>query len=383
MSLNIAAVIPAAGLSSRMGRFKPLLPLPGGTVLSRCVRLFRESGVERVVVVTGKRAEAVAACVMEAGGIAVHNPAFEQGMYASVLTGVRALPPETDGFFMLPADIPLVRPQTVRRLLEIFARETPSVLYPRFLGERGHPPLIAAKAIPAILDHHAVHGGKGGLRAVLGGLESAALDVDVADLGTVHDLDHPEDYEFALAVADAGYPLADECCALWAMQGTSDHIIGHCRAVARVAAALCERLNARFSERPGAVRLDPGLALGAALTHDIGKGTKRHEAAGAELLRDHGFSRAADIVADHFDLSLADDAPITEREAVFLADKLVRCDRAVPLEGRYLEKAEMYRHEEGAEEAILGRLARARLLMARFDREMGEPAERVAAEALA
>ena len=376
---SIAAVIPAAGLSSRMGRFKPLLPLSGGTVLSRCVALFRACGVERIVAVTGKRADEVGACAMEAGAVAVHNPFFEQGMYSSVQAGVRALGPDIEAFFMLPADIPLVRPETVRHLLEEFERSRPSVLYPRFGGERGHPPLIDAQAVPAIL----AHDGSGGLRRILEGFEDGARDLDVADFGTVHDLDHPEDYELALAVAGVGYPLEQECAELFRLQGVSDHIRDHCRAVAAVAVALCERLNGRLGERPGAVRLDLGLALGAALTHDVGKGTKRHEAAGAELLREHGFPAAADIVAAHFDLTLAGDAPITEKEAVFLADKLVRCHGPVPLDERYLEKVAMYRHEEGAEEAILGRLGRARAVMARFDREMDDSAERVAREALA
>jgi putative nucleotidyltransferase with HDIG domain len=377
--MNIAAVIPAAGLSSRMCRFKPLLPLDGGTVLSNCVKLFTACGVERVVVVTGRRADEVADCAMESGAMAVHNPAFEQGMYTSVLTGVRALPSGTDGFFMLPADIPLVRPETVKRLMTEFQASGPSVLYPRFNGERGHPPLIDGRAVPAILAHN----GQGGLRAVLDGFEAEARDVDVADFGTTHDLDHPEDYELALAVAGIAYPLEDECAALFRLQGVSDHILGHCRAVAAVAMALCARLNARMAQRPGAVRLDPGLVLGAALTHDIGKGTKRHEAAGAELLREHGFSDAADIVAAHFDLTLGDDEPISEREVVFLADKLVRCHGPVPLRGRYLEKVEMYKHEEGAQEAILGRMGRAEAVMARFDREMGDASERIAQEALA
>ena len=375
---TFSAVIPAAGLSSRMGRFKPLLPLDGGTVLSRCIRLFRECGVERIVVVTGKRADDVAACAMDAGAMAVHNPAFEEGMYSSVLAGVRALRSAGEPFFMLPADIPLVRPTTVRRLMIEYERTRPSVLYPRFGGERGHPPIISGELIPAIL----AHTGEGGLRAVLDRFEESARDLDVVDFGTVHDLDHPEDYDLALAVAGVGYPLEDECRELVRQQGVSDHIAGHCRAVASVGMALCERLNERLADRPGAVRLDPGLVLGAALTHDIGKGTKRHEAAGAELLREHGFPAAADIVAAHFDLTLADDAPISEKEVVFLADKLVRCHGPVPLEGRYLEKVEMYRNEEGAEEAILGRLGRARAVMARFDREMADSAERIAREAL-
>lgn len=379
MTATYSAVILAAGLCSRMGRFKPLLPLDGGTVLSRCVALFRTCGVERIVVVTGKRADDVAACAMEAGAMAVYNPAFEQGMYSSVLTGVRVVGSDADGFFMLPVDLPLVRPETVRGLMDEFRRTRPTVLYPRFGGERGHPPLIGVEAVPAILDHD----GDGGLRAVLSGFEADARDLDVADFGTVHDLDHPEDYELALAVAGIGYPLEDECAELFRMHGVSDHIFGHCRAVAAVAVALCGRLNDRLADRPGAVRLDPGLVLGAALTHDIGKGTKRHEAAGAELLREHGFPAAADIVAVHFDLTLADDAPITEKEVVFLADKLVRCHGPVPLEGRYLEKVAMYRHEEGAEEAILGRLGRAKAVMARFDREMHGSSEHIAREALA
>ncbi|MEZ7196216.1 DVU_1551 family NTP transferase [Pseudodesulfovibrio karagichevae] len=379
MTARFSAIIPAAGLSSRMGRFKPLLPLDGGTVLSRCVRLFRQCGVERIVVVTGKRADEVAACAMEAGAMAVHNPAFEQGMYSSVLTGVRALGADPESFFMLPADIPLVRPETVRRLMDEFVRTRPSVLYPRFGGERGHPPCINAEVVPAILEHD----GTGGLRAVLDGFEQDARNLDVADFGTVHDLDHPEDYELALAVAGIGYPLEDECAELFRLHGILDHILGHCRAVAAVAVALCERLNDRLGDRPGAVHLNPGLVLGAALTHDIGKGTKRHEAAGAELLREYGFPDAADIVAAHFDVALADDAPITEKEVVFLADKLVRCHGPVPLKGRYLEKVEMYRHEEGAEEAILGRMGRAEAVMARFDREMNGSSERIAREALA
>ncbi|EGB13367.1 metal dependent phosphohydrolase [Pseudodesulfovibrio mercurii] len=379
---GLTAIIPAAGLSSRVGRFKPLLPLDGGTVLSRCVRLFRTCGVERVVVVTGKRADEVAACAMEAGAEAVHNAAFEQGMYSSVLTGVRALEPDVDAFFMLPADIPLVRPETVTRLMDAYSRTRSTVLYPRFAGKRGHPPIIAAEVVPDIL----AHDGSGGLRTVLSRFEAGARDLDVADFGISYDLDHLEDYEMALAVAGIGYPLADECRELFRLQGVSDHIRNHCRAVAAVASALCERLNGRLDERRAAgtrvVRLDPGLVLGAALTHDIGKGTKRHEAAGAELLRAHGFPAAADVVGAHFDVALADDAPITEKEVVFLADKLVRCHGPVPLADRYMEKVAMYRHEEGAEEAILGRLGRARAVMDRFDREMADSSERIAGQAL-
>ena len=372
---ELAAIIPAAGLSSRMGRFKPLLPLGGGTVLSRCIALFLENHIDRVIVVTGKNKDDVSSEAIKAGAATIHNDHFEQGMFSSVLSGVGALPPNVSAFFLLPADMPLVRPETITRLAAEVRRVAPALLYPRFLGERGHPPAIGRQ----LMDDIRGHDGAGGLRTVLQRHEADALDLDVADSGTLLDLDHLEDYEQALALFGTAYPNERECRQLWAMRDLPEHIAAHCRAVASVAEALCARLNARN----GVPQLDPALVKGAALTHDIGKGTKRHEVVGADLLRTHGFNAAADIVAEHFDLTLSPDQPISEKEVVFLADKLVRCHSPVALDARYLEKLAAHRHEPGAEQAILGRLDRARTLLARFDREMGASAETLAREALA
>ena len=358
-----------------MGEYKPLLSLGGGTVVSASIDLFRAQGVERVFVVARKQTGELAQAVRAAGAEPVQNPNFEQGMYSSVLAGVRALPDDVDAFFMLPVDIPLVLPRTVVRLMKTFEETRPTILYPRFLGKRGHPPLIGREVIPAIL----AHDGRGGLRTVLNQFEDRAADLDVADFGVGFDLDHPADYERAKPVYGRQFPLPMECEQLWAMHGVHEHIVAHCRAVAHVAVALAQALNATHP----AYSLHVGLVLGAALTHDIGKGTKRHEAVGGEILDGHGFPAAAEIVRAHFDTALPPDEPITEREIVFLADKLVRCSSPVPLRDRYLEKVEMYANEPGAKEAILGRMNRADGLRARFDREAGVAAEQLAVEALA
>lgn len=372
---QLAAVIPAAGLSSRLGRFKPFLPLGDRLVLEHAVGLFRSVGIDQVIVVTGKRGDEVGETASRAGAESVHNSDFEQGMYSSVLVGVKALPADVDGFFMLPADIPLVRRETVLHLINAFRKERASVLYPRFRGERGHPPLIGRELLSDILDHD----GAGGLRTVLERHDSNAHDLDVPDSGILHDLDRPEDYDLALAAFGREYPDREECAQLWEMAKGHSHVMEHCKAVARVAVALCEALNRRNCSKS----LDVDLVRGAALTHDIGKGTKRHEEVGAELLHEYGFHAAAEIVRAHFDLALSFDAPVTEKEVVFLADKLVRCDRPVALEGRYLEKMKMYADEPGAVPAIQGRLERARDMLARFDLEMGVSAEELAREALA
>ena len=222
------------------GAFKPLLPLGDGSVLSRCVRGFRQAGLERIIVVTGRRGDEVAAAARAAGAEPVHNPDYEQGMFTSILAGVRALKGE-DAFSLLPVDMPLVRAVTIGRLRDAYLKDTPQILYPRFQGERGHPPVINSILIPDIL----AHDGAGGLRTVLARFEAGARDLDVADFGVVHDIDRPGDYELARTLADRGYPNQAECDQLWALHGVSDPLAGHCRAVAEVAVALCDRLPGR------------------------------------------------------------------------------------------------------------------------------------------
>jgi putative nucleotidyltransferase with HDIG domain len=372
--IGVAAIVPAAGLSSRMGQVKSLLPLRDGTVLSCSIESFRGS-VDRIIVVTGKYREKISEEARRCGAEVVHNERYEEDMFLSIRTGVRALRQDTSAFFILPADIPLVRPETVSQLLDEYAKTEPSVLLPRFLGESGHPPLISRELIPEILSHD----GTGGLRSVLDRYGAKSRWLDVADIGTVHDLDLPEDYARALWLVDKVGPIESECRQLWDMYNVSDHIVGHCRAVATVAEALCSRIN-ELNEKAA---LNPVLVKGAALTHDIGKGTRQHEKVGAEMLRKAGFHAAAEIVEDHFDLPPGPVEAITEKEIVFLADKLVRCHGPVRLEERYLEKLEMYRHEEGAEQAILGRLGRARELYQLCERAMTVSPEAVAREALA
>ncbi|MDD3312769.1 DVU_1551 family NTP transferase [Pseudodesulfovibrio sp.] len=370
-----AAVVLAAGLSSRMARFKPLLPLGERTVLSHCLRCLNANRVEPVIVVTGKRGGEVDAAARLAGAEPVRNAEYEQGMFSSVRTGVAALPEEAEAFFVLPVDIPLVRAETVARLVESYGRARPAVLYPRFRGERGHPPLLDRSLIPDIL----AHDGEGGLRRVLERREADAMDLDVADFGTVHDLDTPEDYELARALVDLDYPLEPECEQLYEMFAVPSEVVAHCRAVARVAGALCDRLNLR----PGAHPLNPAKIRGAALTHDIGKGGRHHEKVGAQRLKESGFPFAAEVALEHFDMALPPDRPVNEKAVVFLADKLVKGESFIPLADRYREKLRLFGHEPEARRAIAGRLERAEAMLARFGLELGAPAEDVAREALA
>jgi hypothetical protein len=79
----------------------------------------------------------------------------------------------------------------------------------------------------------------------------------------------------------------------------------------------------------------------------------------------------ARIVEEHRDCALADDAPVTERELVYLADKYVHGDRLVSLQERFGRKLELFSGDAGTCEAIRGRCARAEAMEQRLCRETG------------
>jgi len=111
----IGALILSAGRSTRQRGFKPLLPIGHRTVLEHCLHLFSrlETGPCQTVVVLGHRAEDLRPVVSGLGAIPVHNPDFDLGMFSSVQVGSAALSPSVQAFFVLPVDIPLVRPLTI------------------------------------------------------------------------------------------------------------------------------------------------------------------------------------------------------------------------------------------------------------------------------
>jgi CTP:molybdopterin cytidylyltransferase MocA len=190
MSADIAAIILAAGLSSRMGDFKPLLPLGRATVLERVVNLFKQAGVSDIRVVVGHRAEELWP-LLEGWGIrGVANPAYGEGMFTSVRAGVASLEPGVAAFFMHPVDIPLVSPATVQALCQVRGQAGEQILYPTFQGRRGHPPLISISLAAAITSWP----GEGGLKALLRRYEGQAREIAVPDEFILRDMDHPGEY---------------------------------------------------------------------------------------------------------------------------------------------------------------------------------------------
>ena len=187
---RFGAVIPAAGLSSRMGAFKPLLPYGNSTVIGSAIGSVLPY-VDTAAVITGCRADELSEALSRGFGnrlTIVNNLDYAStDMLTSVRIGLRALG-ECDAFFLLPADIPAVTAKVYEALISAFDGEA-DVIYPVYDGRRGHPPLIHSRLIPDILAYE----GDGGLRAILSGRD--IKDIGVNDRGILRDLDTPQDYQ--------------------------------------------------------------------------------------------------------------------------------------------------------------------------------------------
>lgn len=366
-----AGLILAAGLSSRLApEFKPLADLGGASLLARCAGTFRAAGVTDLLCVCGHRSKDVRAEALRLDLPCVDNPDYAQGMFTSARAGLAAIPREIEAVFLLPVDIPLVRPAVARALLERFAEAPAAVLHPVFEGLRGHPPLVAAWHLPRIL----AWSGPNGLRGALEDLERRfhVDEVAVAD-GNIHfDVDTPADLiEARRRLARRDIPTPGEALALLRLHGVGERGLAHARGVAQAALAMARALDVK------GLRLDAELVESAALLHDIAKGQKFHEQAGGALLAALGYEAAARIVAAHRDIAPADAPEITERELVYLADKLVRGGQRVGVEARFGQKLDVYAHDPEACAAIRRRLANALDMRRRVETAAGVSLERM------
>lgn len=186
------AVITAAGMSSRMGDFKPLLNIGSISIAHRVVATLKQAGAELVVVVTGYRAEELERHLARDGVIFLRNPGYASTqMFDSAVIGLDYLKSKCDRILFTPVDIPLFTSETVAGLL---AAEG-DVVIPRCSGRTGHPILISSACAARLVRD----GGEGGLQGALSRCGMEIKYAEVADRGILHDADTPKDYKALLA----------------------------------------------------------------------------------------------------------------------------------------------------------------------------------------
>jgi len=199
---RVAAVVLAAGKSTRMGGPNKLLADIGGKPL---VRIAAEAAVasraKPVIVVTGHQAIQVAEALHGLDVRVVHNPDYADGLGASLRTGIAAVPAEADGAIVCLADMPQVDAALIDRLVGAFAPARGALaVVPTVNGQRGNPVVWARRFFPELMSIS----GDIGARELIARYGEAVLEVAMDGSATAIDVDTPEALAAARGDSDRG-----------------------------------------------------------------------------------------------------------------------------------------------------------------------------------
>ena len=187
---NVAAVILAAGRSTRMGGPNKLLAELNGKKLVRIVaEQALASKASPVIVVTGHQSADVAAALKGLDVTLVNNPQFADGLATSVKAGIAAVPASADGAIVCLGDMPLIDAKLIDRLVEAFAPDRGSlIVVPVAGGRRGNPVLWSRRFFPELMTLD----GDIGARHLIAQHAEAVAEVEVDGKSAFLDIDTPE-----------------------------------------------------------------------------------------------------------------------------------------------------------------------------------------------
>jgi len=184
---SIAAVVLAAGRSTRMGATNKLVADIGGTpMVRRVVEAALASRAAPILVVTGHMQAAVSSALAGLDVTFVANADYATGLASSLKAGIGALPPSCDGALILLGDMPQIAPEHMDALVAAFAPDM--IVVPVHEGRQGNPVLWPAKYFPELLQLD----GDAGARRLIGIHAAHVREVDLGTDAIFADIDTPE-----------------------------------------------------------------------------------------------------------------------------------------------------------------------------------------------
>jgi molybdenum cofactor cytidylyltransferase len=188
----ISAIVLAAGLSTRMGRLKQLLPYGEHTVVEQVISVLLASPVGEVVVVTGHQRVAVEAALAKWPVRTVFNPDYAEGeMLSSARAGLRAVSAESQAVLLAVGDMPAIEGNVVAQLIQTYRMAGNDYVYiPSYQMRAGHPVLVPRPYWGAILSLR----DEDNLRSVLRAKSTRVQWVIVDTPSVLRDIDTPADY---------------------------------------------------------------------------------------------------------------------------------------------------------------------------------------------
>ncbi len=199
---SISGILLAAGLSTRMGQPKQLLPFAKSTIVETVVDNMLDSKLGEVIVVVGHCADQVQNILGERPVKIVFNPDYREGMLTSAQVGIRSLNFENvrnksnrDAFSLLLVDQPFITSELIDKVIDAYAQTAKDIVLPSYNYKRGHPVIFHHRYADEIL---ALGAESGGVRSLF---KSHSEDINYVNVDTddvLRDIDYQEDYERAL-----------------------------------------------------------------------------------------------------------------------------------------------------------------------------------------
>ena len=186
---RIAALLLAAGRSSRMGSNKLLEPIDGRPMVALTAQRLLSSRARPIIAVLGNQADAVDAALGKLPVERVRNPAFAEGLSTSLKCGLAALPPDSDGVIVCLGDMPLITGRDLDRLIAAFnPLEGRAIIVPTRRGKRGNPVLWARRFFADMAEL----AGDVGAKHLIGEHGELVCEVEMDSDGVLVDVDTPD-----------------------------------------------------------------------------------------------------------------------------------------------------------------------------------------------
>ncbi len=186
---KIAAIILAAGTSSRMGSNKLLADLEGKPLIRHAVEAAVASQADPVIVVTGRDADQVKAALHDLDVQFTDNQDYSKGLSTSLRAGISAVPAPNDGTLVMLGDMPGISPELIDHMIAGFdPPEDRAIVVATRRGKQGNPILWARRFFPEIM---AIQGDVGA-RNLIGAYDEMVCEIEAADDAPLTDIDTPE-----------------------------------------------------------------------------------------------------------------------------------------------------------------------------------------------
>lgn len=343
--MKISGLIVAAGLSSRMNDFKPLMEIEKKPLIINTINSLRQCGIEDINIVVGYRGKDIENCVKNQNINIIYNNNYKSDfMYDSFKLGLNKIKNNCDAITFLPGDVGFVSKYTIDLLIKEINRKKSKIIYPVYKNTIGHPPIISSKCFEYLLNYNGKNGLKGGIDYFV----RESKKIDTPDKFILCDMDYKEDFYKVKNDFENRQTLSlEDCIYLLFYFNVPKPIINHGIKVKEI----CEDLSNSINKNKEIINMN--LINSACILHDIKRQEKNHGEAGADLLYSLGYDQIANIVRSHMKLEEEMEDVINENTILYYGDKLVVEDEFSDLDKRFNEKLNKFKDNEEIQENIM------------------------------